>query len=685
MSERSPRDEVKGFSAVQYIVLSVCLLAAGIGSALAENAGDSLVRKDTSAVPAKDLGRMVVFGTQITQYSPSQTVLEAKDFRGNFQDLGSVLETVSGVTVREMGGFGHYAEAAVRGSSANQVQVYLDGIPLNGASGDAVDISKIPLLSLQKITIYKNDPPIEFFGDNAGGVINLSSASAGQSEAGLLEFGSFGYKSASASLNAKTGRVSHCLSINYGYADNDYSFLNDRGTTIGPTSGNDDTVEAMDNNFYSTFSSFYSNTWNVDSKNTLTSRLSADVSNEGIFYYPMVDSNDGSIKTSTICLSETYQAAIDSTAGVTITASGRTQDEQIARFEPYYLTTPIRESISQPYGGLEAIVRKKLWSLLSLAAVAKGGYDGFNMDNLLAGGGKLRPDFFRLSAKAGAEAQLCIPSGLSARVGGIARYERDSTNGSFLYGDFVNGGQTTRKWFPGVYSDVQLGPLHGFDLYAGIRYDGRSPGFSEKFVGGANVSGNPQLRPEMRLEYETGFSLNKRLISFSGSLFASDTKDKIVFAMNSAHIFYPRNMDDIAGWGSEVDLTAAPLDWIAVTNSVSYLENTIRSSAVTSWNGKDEPFVPRFSDDLRVRLSCRSFHAGHGAHFRSAYFVDPDNTVKNSNDTPELSAWIGLVPDSQKHFDLSYRIENYLNVRNYDFPGRPVPGIRHYLVCKCTF
>jgi outer membrane cobalamin receptor len=686
MSKRSPWDEIKGFSVVQYIVLSMCLIACGIGSAFADNARDSLAGKDTSAVPVKVLDRMIVFGTQITQYSPSQTVLEAKDFKGKFQDLGSVLQTVSGVTVRQMGGFGHYAEAAVRGSSANQVQVFLDGLPLNGSTGDAVDISKIPLLSLQKITVFKNDPPLEYFGDNAGGVIDLSTSAAPESRAATLEFGSFGYKAGSATIDGKTGRMNHYFSINYGYADNDYSFVNNRGTTLGPASGNDDTVERMDNNSFSSFSSLYSNTWSIDSKDTLTSRLSADVTDEGIFYYPMVDSNDGSIKNSRLLLTESYERAIDSNASFAVRASGKTENEQFVRLKPYYLITPVRENISQPYGAIEAIAREKVWSHLSLSAVLAGSYDGFSLDNLLVPGGWLQPDFFRLNGKAGFEAELGLPAaGFTARAGGIYRYEIDSTNGKFTNSVFVSGGQKSEKGFPGFYSDLSFDPGKGFGLYAGIRYASRSPGFSEKYVGGANVTGNAELRPETRLEYDAGFSLNKRHVAMSGSLFASNTKDKIVFTMIASNMFLPRNMDDISGWGAEGDLTVAPCGWLVLTNSAAFMENTIHSSAVTSWIGKDEPFVPRFSDDLRVRLSCRSFYAGHGAHFRSTYFVDADNTVKNSNDTPELSAWIGFVPDSQRHFDLSYRIENYLNVRNYDFPGRPVPGIRHYLICKCTF
>jgi iron complex outermembrane receptor protein len=689
MSERSPRDEIKGISALQYIVLSICLFVIGIPSAFAENARDtrdSLVKKDSCAALVKNLDKMVVFGTQFTHYTTSQTTLEARDFIGKYQDLQSVLETVSGVTVRDIGGFGHYAEAAIRGSSANQVQVYLDGVPLNGATGNAVDISKIPLSTLQKITVYKNDPPIEFSGDNAGGTINLSTTADHDPQAAWLELGSFGYVAGNAMITVETGPMKHYVTVNYAYADDNYPYTNDNGTTKGTANTSDDIIEKMDNNFFSTLSALYSNTWNINSRSTLTSQLSANATSEGIFYYPMADSNDGSIRDSSVSLTETYKMTSgDSATGLTVRASGKSDNEQYQRSRPFYLTTPVNELIKQPYAALQAILKQQIWSRFSFAAVADGSYDGFDINNLLVPAGRLQPGFLRLTGKAGIEAEISLPAAIIARIGGTSRYELDSTNGNFSYGEFVPGGQTSRQGFPGFYTDFRAEPTQCFGLYAGVHYSSRSPGFSEKYLGNANTEGNTELRPETRLEYETGFSLNKHRFAISGSLFASNTKDKIIFIMNSANMFVPKNMDDIMGWGAETDFTFSPFEWIALTNTATYMENTIHASADPNVVGNDEPFVPHFTDDLRFKVSYKKFYAGHSAHYGSPYYTGIDNVDKISHDAPELDVWIGIVPDNRRHFDFSYRLENYLNVRDYDFPGMPLPGIRNYLICKYTF
>jgi len=162
------------------------------------------------------LNRMVVIASRIKEYSPSKVTLYAKDFSGKYIDLQSVLETISGVAITTIGGFGHYSDVSIHGSSASQVQVYLDGIPLNGATGCAVDISKIPFSSLQTISIYKATPPIELFGDNAGGVINLTTGANKDATTASTEIGSFGYREGSVLISKTMGPMVHRLSINYG-------------------------------------------------------------------------------------------------------------------------------------------------------------------------------------------------------------------------------------------------------------------------------------------------------------------------------------------------------------------------------------------------------------------------------------------------------------------------------------
>jgi outer membrane cobalamin receptor len=638
--------------------------------------------KNDSNTADANLDKIVVTASRIQELTPSKVTLDTKNFSGKYQDLQSILETVSGVTVRNTGGFGHYAEAAIRGSSANQVQVYLNDIPLNDAGGGAVDISKIPLSGLSRLTVYKTAPSLEFFGENAGGVIDLSAAPVDGTQSAALEVGSFGYRSANAVISRTTGDMSHYFIVNYGYADNNYPYINNRGTTLGASAKNDDTTEAMDNNFFSSFSSLYSNTWNLSGKNKLVTLFSVNVDNEGIFYFPQADSNDGSIRNSKLSFMETWKHSPDSNFTFTLSLKGKSENELFQRFTPFYLyVQPVRErhEIKQPFASVSAILERNISKGFTVKAIADLSYNEFNYNNLYLQD-QTKPDFFRIKARTGAEVRTNIINGITARAGAVYRYETDSTNGKFYYSGFVPGGKRDNSGFPGGFFEATASPADRIRLLASVNYGSRSPGFSEKFCLGSNYVGNSDLKPETRLEENLGFTLNLSFAAVSASLFADNTKDKIVYILSSQHLFIPRNMNEITGLGFENDITVFPWDWFTLTNSMTLMNNEISSSDIAAWKNKKEPFVPQFTDDLRLTLSFRRIYAYHAAHYSSPYYIGPDNITKVTHGKPELSIGAGFMPGHT--LDISYRLENYLDVRDYDFPDKPIPGIRHYLVLK---
>ena len=190
--------------------------------------------------------------------------------------------------------------------------------------------------------------------------------------------------------------------------------------------------------------------------------------------------------------------------------------------------------------------------------------------------------------------------------------------------------------------------------------------------------GNPALRPETRLEYGVGFSFLYPNLALSSSIFSSTTKDKIIYTMNAARMFIPKNVSDVNGLGLENDITLTPFPWISIANSFTFTENIVHSDMYPSWDGKDEPLLPRFVDNINIKLTYKNWYVGHLAHFSSQYFTDFDNT-DSVRIKPRLSASTGCLLGG--HFDFSYRIENYLNVQDYDFQ-RPLPGLSQYVVLK---
>ena len=79
------------------------------------------------------------------------TVIRPDDYKGEQKDLPDLLKMVPGVHVRELNGKGQYTTVSVRGSTAAQVGVFVDGVLFNLGGDAAADISTIPVHNVERI------------------------------------------------------------------------------------------------------------------------------------------------------------------------------------------------------------------------------------------------------------------------------------------------------------------------------------------------------------------------------------------------------------------------------------------------------------------------------------------------------------------------------------------------------
>ena len=96
------------------------------------------------------------------------TVIRPQDFKGEQKTLPDMLKTVPGVHVREVNGHGQYTTVTVRGSTAAQVGVFMDGILTNLGGDAAVDISTIPVKNVERVEVYRGYVPARFGGTFIG-------------------------------------------------------------------------------------------------------------------------------------------------------------------------------------------------------------------------------------------------------------------------------------------------------------------------------------------------------------------------------------------------------------------------------------------------------------------------------------------------------------------------------------
>lgn len=166
--------------------------------------------------------------------------------------LPELIARTPGATVRSVGGLGQFGAVSLRGSSPQQVAMFLDGVPLTDSVAGVVDLSDIPLDGLGRLEIYRGYVPVAFGSAAIGGAIDLRGAPA-WNHAGLSirgGYGSFGARETRVAIRGPLGRRQRsagALTVGYAGARGNFRFLDDGGT---PDLSGDDRFETRTNNDY---------------------------------------------------------------------------------------------------------------------------------------------------------------------------------------------------------------------------------------------------------------------------------------------------------------------------------------------------------------------------------------------------------------------------------------------------
>lgn len=208
------------------VVATLCSItnnfSGGIGAAEALSASDA---------PEFELAGITVEAKRPdweSKLSPGTvTVIRPEEYKGEQKDLPDLLKMVPGVHVREVNGKGQYTVVTVRGSTAAQVGVFVDGVMTNLGGDAAVDISTIPVKNVERIEVYRGYIPARFGGTFIGGVINVVTKKPTKANISAeLGKASFGGKSASLEVVSPLASGSLLVGLNYEAAKGDFPYHN---------------------------------------------------------------------------------------------------------------------------------------------------------------------------------------------------------------------------------------------------------------------------------------------------------------------------------------------------------------------------------------------------------------------------------------------------------------------------
>lgn len=169
--------------------------------------------------------------------------------------LPEVLSRSAGVHIRSLGGLGQFSSVSIRGSTGQQVPIFLDGVPVTGSMVGLFNLGDQPLDALERVEVYRGHVPIVFGGSTIGGAVNLVSAHACAREQPLevssgAGVGSFGSRQADVTALVPIKRAKRlCLHNQLSYAGSGGAFpFFDNGNT--PLEFANDGFSLRRNNYY---------------------------------------------------------------------------------------------------------------------------------------------------------------------------------------------------------------------------------------------------------------------------------------------------------------------------------------------------------------------------------------------------------------------------------------------------
>lgn len=136
--------------------------------------------------------------------APNATVFDRTAIENSGRrDVAELIQSVPGVVVVRDGGPGQPSRVSIRGSSASQVLVLVDGVALNYATSGTADLSRLPLETVQRVTVLTGAQSARYGPRAMAGVVDIETRRAGQEMSATVRGGSYGERNAALTVSGE--------------------------------------------------------------------------------------------------------------------------------------------------------------------------------------------------------------------------------------------------------------------------------------------------------------------------------------------------------------------------------------------------------------------------------------------------------------------------------------------------
>ncbi|MBI5324714.1 MAG: TonB-dependent receptor [Ignavibacteriae bacterium] len=157
-----------------------------------------------------------------TEFSAYSTITKSELTKIGAVQISDVLQFIPGVFIKNYGGMGGFKNLSIRGTTAKQTILMIDGVRINSTQNGMSDLSIIPIDMVNEIEIVRGGNSALFGGNAIGGIVNLITRSIDTTSfiKGNLNYGS--YDDFQTSINSKL--ISSVCDI-----DGSLEYLNSKG------------------------------------------------------------------------------------------------------------------------------------------------------------------------------------------------------------------------------------------------------------------------------------------------------------------------------------------------------------------------------------------------------------------------------------------------------------------------
>lgn len=182
VTDENGRYEIEQLAPGNYTLITSMIGYRPLRHKLILQAGQSLKISLTLEESTTALDEVTVTGrseaTLLRESPASVATLETEAFYSRSVNTSDLLNTISGVQVRQSGGMGNQAEVSIQGLSGRQVKLFVDGIPMDfllpvEELGLGSALAMLPVNLMERMEVYKGAVPVSLGADALGGAINI--------------------------------------------------------------------------------------------------------------------------------------------------------------------------------------------------------------------------------------------------------------------------------------------------------------------------------------------------------------------------------------------------------------------------------------------------------------------------------------------------------------------------------